>query len=68
MKIKTIYILMACVAMLTSCGGGKRGGMPNFGDNEYPVVTAQSQSTSLQTTRNSHGLHWRVFFGKMKRM
>ena len=50
MKIKTIFILMACVAMLTSCGGGKRGGMPNFGDNEYPVVTAQSQSTSLQTT------------------
>ena len=50
MKMKTIFILMACVAMLTSCGGGKRGGMPNFGDNEYPVVTAQSQSTSLQTT------------------
>lgn len=35
--------------MLASCGGNK-GGMPNFGDNEYPVVAAQVSSASLQTT------------------
>ena len=50
--MKNVKILMvATVALLlASCGGGKRGGMPNFGDNEYPVVTVQSQSTSMQTT------------------
>ncbi len=45
------FLMVATVALLlASCGGGKRGGMPNFGDNEYPVVTVQSQSTSMQTT------------------
>ena len=49
MKSKNL-MMVACVALLTSCGGGKRGGMPNFGDNEYPVQTVQIQSTSMQTT------------------
>lgn len=49
MKSKKFMMMVACIALLTSCGG-KRGGMPNFGDNEYPVQTAQVQSTSMQTT------------------
>ena len=50
--MKNVKFLMVATAalLLASCGGGKRGGMPNFGDNEYPVVTVQSQSTSMQTT------------------
>ena len=33
---------------LASCGGG--GGMPNFGDNEYPVEEVKISSTEMQTT------------------
>ena len=34
--------------MLASCGGG--GGRPTFGDNEYPVVTVGTSSTTMQST------------------
>ncbi len=47
MKKKTIMMCAAVAALLVSCGG-KRGGAPNFGDNEYPVVTAGTQSASMQ--------------------
>lgn len=45
---------MLCVAalvaaMLVSCGGGG-GGRPNFGDNEYPVVTVGTSSADMQST------------------
>jgi membrane fusion protein (multidrug efflux system) len=50
MKKKTL-LMAALAAVLVSCGGGKgKGGMPNFGDNEYPVVTIGSQSASLENT------------------
>ncbi len=49
MKIYKSFLIMAMSVLLVACGG-KGGGMPNFGDNEYPVVTVQSQSTSMQTT------------------
>lgn len=49
MKIKN-YLLVAVVATLfVSCSGGGSG-MPNFGDNEFPVVTVGTSSASLQTT------------------
>ena len=35
--------------ILVSCGG-KGGGMPNFGDNEFPVQSAQTKDASMQTT------------------
>ena len=39
---------MAAASMiLASCGGG---GRPTFGDNEYPVVTVGTQSSTTQTT------------------
>jgi membrane fusion protein (multidrug efflux system) len=49
MKKNRILIIAAAAAMMVSCGG-KKGGMPNFGDNEYPVVAAQVSGASLQTT------------------
>lgn len=52
MKKNKFLILAATVmaAVLTSCGGGKRGGKPDFGDNEYAVRTVQGQEANLQTT------------------
>ena len=47
MKKKRIFMVAAVAAMLASCGGG---GMPNFGDNEFPVETVTTQNASLQTT------------------
>ena len=41
-------MLAAVAATLVSCGGG--GGRPNFGDNEYPVVTVGTSSADMQTT------------------
>lgn len=35
---------------LASCGGGKSGGKPDFGDNEYAVRTIQAQEADIQTT------------------
>ena len=42
-------MIAAAAAMLVACGGGG-GGRPNFGDNEYPVVSAGTSETELQTT------------------
>ena len=46
--MKKLMMLAAVAATLVSCGGG--GGRPNFGDNEYPVVTAGTSSADMQTT------------------
>ncbi len=46
--MKKIMMFAAVAATLVSCGGG--GGRPNFGDNEYPVVTAGSSTADMQTT------------------
>ena len=45
---KKILLFAAATMLLASCGGG--GGRPSFGDNEYPVVTVGTSSTSMQTT------------------
>ena len=45
-----ILLVAALAAVLASCGGGKSGGKPNFGDNEYAVRTVQGQNADLQTT------------------
>ena len=48
---KTKILLIAVLTVvLASCGGGKGGGKPNFGDNEYAVRTVQGQNADLQTT------------------
>ena len=49
MKMKKILMLAAATMLLASCGGGG-GGRPNFGDNEYPVITVGTSSTTMQTT------------------
>ena len=41
-------MIAAVAAALVSCGGG--GGRPNFGDNEYPVVTAGTSNADMQST------------------
>jgi len=46
-KNKTLMFVTAAM-LLASCGGG--GGRPTFGDNEYPVVTVGTSSTTMQTT------------------
>ena len=45
---KKILLFAAATVLMASCGGG--GGRPNFGDNEYPVVTVGTSSTQMQTT------------------
>ena len=45
---KKILMFAVATLLLASCGGG--GGRPNFGDNEYPVVTVGTSSTQMQTT------------------
>lgn len=47
MKINKFLMLFAATGMLMACGGG---GSMNFGDNEYPVRTVETQSASSQTT------------------
>ena len=47
MKKKKMLLVAAAAAMLVSCGGG--GGRPNFGDNEYPVVTVGTSNADMQT-------------------
>jgi len=49
MKKNRILMIAALAALLVSCGG-KQGGRPNFGDNEYPVQAAGVADISLQTT------------------
>jgi membrane fusion protein (multidrug efflux system) len=48
MKMKKLMTLAVIAATMVSCGGG--GGRPNFGDNEYPVVTVGTSSADMQTT------------------
>lgn len=46
---KSKFLLLAATAlMLASCGGS--GGRPTFGDNEFPVVTVGTTSTTMQST------------------
>ena len=47
--ILKILMVVAMAVILVSCGG-KGGGMPNFGDNEFPVQSAQTKDASMQTT------------------
>lgn len=49
MKINKILMVAAVSALLVSCGG-KGGGRPNFGDNEFPVQSVQTRTASMQTT------------------
>ena len=49
MKIKN-YLLVACMSTLVVACGGKRGGMPNFGDDEYPVVAVEASASSSETS------------------
>ena len=46
-SIKSLLVAAVSVS-LVACGGG--GGMPNFGNNEFPVETIGSNSASLQST------------------
>jgi len=48
MKKKNVYLALALSATLVSCGGG--GGMPSFGDNEYPVVEVKTSDAEMKTT------------------
>lgn len=50
MKKTKVLLVAALAAVLASCGGGKSGGKPDFGDNEYAVRTIQGQNADLQTT------------------
>ena len=52
MKIKNVLFVaaIAALATLTSCGGSKKGGLPNFGDDEFAVSTISTSSAALQTT------------------
>lgn len=48
---KTKFLLVAAMAaLLVSCGGSKKQGKPDFGDNEYAVRTITGQSADLQST------------------
>ena len=46
--MKKVLMVAAASMLLASCGGG--GGRPSFGDNEYPVVTVGTSSTTMQST------------------
>lgn len=46
--MKKVMMFAALAATLVSCGGG--GGRPQFGDNEYPVVTVGTSEADMQTT------------------
>jgi len=48
MKKNKILMISAAALLFASCGGG--GGRPTFGDNEFPVATAGTSSTTMQTT------------------
>ncbi len=49
MKIKNVlFVAAVCVlAALTSCGGSKKGGLPNFGDDELAVATIRYFQCSI---------------------
>jgi len=46
--MKKVLMVAAASMLLASCGGG--GGRPSFGDNEYPVVTVGTSSTTMQSS------------------
>lgn len=46
--MKKMMTIAVVAATLVSCGGG--GGRPQFGDNEYPVMTAGTSSADMQST------------------
>ena len=48
MRKNKFLMFAAATMLLASCGGG--GGRPTFGDNEYPVVTVGTSSTTMQST------------------
>ena len=48
MKKNKFLMFAAAAVMFASCGGG--GARPQFGDNEYPVVTVGTSSTTMQST------------------
>lgn len=48
MRKNKILLVAALAAMLVSCGG--KQGKPNFGDNEYAVMTIGTQKTELETS------------------
>ena len=48
MKKNKFLMFAAAAVMFASCGGG--GGRPQFGDNEYPVVTVGTSSASMQSS------------------
>ena len=52
MKIKSVLFVAAvmAIATLTSCGGSKKGGLPDFGDDEFAVSTIGTSNAALQTT------------------
>lgn len=51
MKLKRLFVAAVCVlAALTSCGGSKKGGLPDFSDDEFAVATIGTSSAALQTT------------------
>lgn len=52
MKSKNVITIavFAAIAILTSCGGSKKDGLPNFSDDEFAVSTISTSSAALQTT------------------
>lgn len=50
MKKKSNLFILLLAAVLVSCGGGKKSGKPDFGDDEYAVRAVGAQSAELQTT------------------
>ncbi len=45
---KKLFLAATITTVLASCGGG--GGMPNFGDNEFPVQEVTTSAAAMQTT------------------
>ena len=48
MKKKKMFLVAGLATLLASCGGG--GGMPSFGDNEFPVKEVTTSSAEMQTS------------------
>ena len=50
MKKKSNLFILLLAAVLVSCGGGKKSGKPDFGDDEYAVRTVGVQSAEACRT------------------